>query len=213
MKYCTRCGAQSDDSAIFCGSCGERFPDQQPLGTHVQPQPRLFVAEQGTGAHKHIATDVYLKDAQGNVSLVARRQSMLHLNYTIVDSTESPMGYIQHKSHLSHVTFSVEDSIHTPLGSVNISSIRSRGALPGCWIDDPSGNKQATLTFTNYIFAFNATKLDGSTIFDASFSGQGQGLRQQLSQVEHKVHGVRLYDPDFPLPVLLAVFVAVDVSP
>jgi hypothetical protein len=176
-----------------------------------QPQVSLFTTEQGEGAHKHISTDIYLKDAQGAVALVARRQSLLHEDYTIVDRTESPVGYIGHKSHLSHSSFVVEDRDHIALGSVNLSSMREKGVPPGCWVEDASGNKQATVSYMDYLFAFSLTGLDGTSIFEAS-SVPSQGVRQAFSSVEHKAHSVRLFDQGFLLPVLLAVFVAVDTS-
>lgn len=39
MKYCTRCGAVSEDSAAFCKECGNPFP-QGPQNSQPYMQPR-----------------------------------------------------------------------------------------------------------------------------------------------------------------------------
>jgi hypothetical protein len=89
--------------------------------------------------------------------------------------------------------------------------MRGKGVHPGCWIEDTSGNKQANLNYTDRQFEFNATRPDGTGIFDASFSGQG--IAQTLAEIDHNTHNLRLFDPNFPLPMLLlTVLVAVDTS-
>jgi len=225
VKYCMSCGKQNEDQAAFCTACGKRFQDE-PSASQVQQnaaasattqQSTLLTAEKGPGAHKHMLTDVFLKDSSGKVLLVARKPSLLHENYDIVDGNEGVAGFMKPIHHLTHSGLGVEDGSHTLQAAVQRSNIESSSQLgpltrqnpPNCWIEDPVGNKLGALIFTNWVLGFSAVKPDGSRIFDVSLTG-GTGLRQQLSAMENKTYAVNLYDSTFPLPTLLAVIVVVD---
>lgn len=205
VKYCIQCGKQNDDQAVFCTSCGQRFPDQAASTVSQTGAPTaaqassLFTAEMGAGAHKHMLTDVYLKDSSGKVLLVARRKSLLHKDYTIVDGNESVTGFIEPKSHLTHTSLNVQDVNHTVQGSVAVSGIEQRGAPPNCWLEDVGGNKQARILFTGGVLRFSGVKLDGSRIFDATLSA-GQGFRATLNALEQRSYAIELLDPGFRCP-------------
>jgi hypothetical protein len=154
-------------------------------------------------------TDSYLKDPEGRVLLAARRESLLHENYTIVDGDEVVKGLIEHKAHLTHSELCLEDADHSIQGSVQVSTIRTAGVLPNCWIEDANGNRQGSVMFTSGLLGFSGVKLDGSRIFDASFTS-GPGLRQVLTAMEHRVYAINLADNSFPLPMLLTVILAVE---
>lgn len=213
VKYCIHCGKQNDDQAVFCSACGQRFSDQ--AGPPVQqaaasaPAPSLLTAEMGTGSHEHMLTDVYLKDSTGKVLLVARKQSLLHDEYTIVDGGERATGFIEPKMHLTHRTMSVEDASRSVQGLVQVSNVSENREPPKCWLEDASGNRSGTIVFMNGLAAFSGVNLDGAPIFEASIS-IGSGLAQALTEWGHRAYAISLIDPRFPLPMLLTVITALD---
>ena len=213
VKYCIHCGKQNDDQAAFCAVCGQRFPDQaasqvQQTGTSA-PAPSLLTAEMGTGTHEHMLTDVYLKDPAGRVLLAARKQSLLHADYTIVDGNESAVGFIEQKTHLTHKTMAIEDANRNTKGSVQVSNVSENGAPPKCWFEDASGNRLGTIVFVEGLAAFSGIKLDGSPIFEASLSA-GLGVREAMTNWGHRAYAINLIDPAFSLPMLLTIITALD---
>ena len=126
VKYCIHCGKANDDQAVFCIACGQRFPDQTPPPSVQQAVPapapssqatNVFTAEIGPGAHEHMLTDVHLKDSTGKVLLVARKKSLLHAEYTVVDGDEGVIGFIEQKEQLGtgHALMAGREQL-TPLG-------------------------------------------------------------------------------------------------
>jgi len=219
------CGKQNDDQAAFCTACGKRFQDE-PSASQVQQsvaasattqQSTLLTAERGPGAHKHILTDVYLKDASGRVLLVARKPSLLHENYTIVDGNEAVAGFMKPITHLTHSGMGVEDGSHNLQAAVQRSNFESSSQVgplrrqnpPNCWIEDATGSRLGSIVFTNWVLGFTAVNPDGSRIFDVSLAG-GNGLMQELSAMEYKTYAVNLFDSGFPLATLLTIIVVVD---
>ena len=220
VKYCIHCGKANDDQAIFCIACGQRFPDQAapPSAQQVTSTPAppalassFFTAEKGPGAHEHMLTDLYLKDQTGKVLLVARKKSLLHAEYTVVDGSESVVGFIEQKTHLTHRTVSTEDADHNVQGSVQVSSIEKNRAPPSCWLEDPSGNRLGSIVFTAGLMAFAGVGPNGSVIFEASILA-GQGMMQGLSDLEHRAYSINLVDSGFSQRSLLTVVVALDQS-
>jgi hypothetical protein len=214
VKFCMSCGKENEDAAVFCIGCGQRFPPEaansvQP-GAVTQQAPSFpaFTAELGPGAHQHILTDVYLKDFSGKVLLVARKPSLIHSDYTIVDGTEGVQGFMKAQSHLTHRTTLVEDASHNALGAVQVSSISQNRAPPNCWVEDASGNRLATVVYLG-LMSFAATKPDGSTIFEARLTA-GTGILHSMNALEHRAYAITLADPGFPLPVVLAVITVVE---
>jgi hypothetical protein len=218
-KFCYQCGKQNDDQAVFCIACGVKFPENPAAGGlqsgmpgGVQPTA-TFTAEMGPGIHKHILTDVFLKDASGKLVLAAKRQSLLHENYSIVAADESVVGFIEHKMHLTHASFSVQDANHNATCTVQVSNVQrehyGRAMPPNCWLEDAGGNRLGSVSFMNGLAGFSAVRPDGSGIFDAGLAG-GVGLREMLSAMEHRTYTITLVDPGFSLSWTVALIVAVD---
>ena len=107
VKYCTKCGKQNDDQAVFCLACGQKFQDQSPPSTVQQSASvaagaqlsTLLTVERGPGAHGHTLTDVYLRDASGKVLIVAKKPSLLHRDYVIVDGNGTVVGFLKPSTH------------------------------------------------------------------------------------------------------------------
>ena len=219
VKYCIRCGEKNDDEASFCVGCGEKLTSQAATGqvqaasSITELQPSLFTAELGAGAHKHMLTDLYLKDQAGKVVLVARRESLLHRDYTVVDGAEKVVGYLEHKTHLTHATLSVQDAGHVAQNAVQVSNIRTGTQRyrkpPDCWIEDAGGNRSGSVVFTNGLYSFSVLRTDGSGIFNASSSG-GAGLVQELSAMAHRAYTIGLIEKDCPLTLVLGTIAAID---
>jgi len=224
VKYCTKCGKQNDDQAVFCLACGQKFQDQS-APSRVQQSASvaagaqlstLLTVERGPGAHGNMLTDVYLRDASGQVLMVARKPSLLHRDYVIVDGNGVVVGFLKPSMHLTHSGMSIEDSNHNLQAVVQQSNLQSSthaGPLrlrnpPKCWIEDVKGNKIGSIVFTNWVTGFSCVKQDGSRVFDASLTG-GSGLRQELSAMERRTYAVTLFDTDFPLTTLVAINVVV----
>jgi len=224
VKFCTKCGKQNDDQAVFCLDCGQKFQDesapstvQQSASAELFPQPgTLLTVERGPGAHEHMDTDLYLKDASGKVLLVARKPSLMHGDYIIVDGNELIVGFLKPSRHLTHSGMSLEDAIHNLQAVINHSFSSTtlvgpyrRWNSPKCWIEDAKGNKIGSIVFTNEILGFSCVKQDGSRVFGASLTS-GAGLMQELSAIAHRTYTVTLFDYGFPLTTLVAINVVVD---
>ena len=223
MKNCTSCGAQNDDQAVFCTSCGHQFvdavtPAAQGTGEAAVQTAIQLTAERGAGAHAHIISDTYLKDAVGKVVLVARKQGVMHENYAILDGNETTTGYIETKRHLTSSTVQEEDAGHAVKSSIQIS-VQRRSTSIGpfqrssmnakCSIEDPSGVQVGSVSFHSGLMNFSLTRINGSTVFEASLVS-GSGMMDSLSALAHLNLAIALYDKDFPLTTLLAVIVAID---
>lgn len=213
-----KCGKPNEDVATYCTSCGEKFADtNQSKPAATQPAVIRLQAEVKAGVHQHMLTDLYLTEASGGLVLVARRPSMLHDNYEIVDGGGAPAGFLTPKRHLTHSGLGLEDTSHNLQAVVYHSNIRStmqtggimRASPPNCWIEDANGNKTASLVFTNWTAAFFAAGPSGARIFDGSLT-IGAGLRQAISAMEHKTYSIDLYEKGFSLPTLLVAMVVVD---
>jgi hypothetical protein len=212
VKYCISCGTQNDDAAVFCTSCGQRFPSTESA---PQSSPQLaapanvtYTIELGTGAHQHMLTDLFLRDSSGTLLLVAKRPSILHRNYTIVDGTESVKGFIEGKQHLTQLEFEIMDPSRSVQGSVRRSNEQRRGMPPDCWLQDTAGNRLAALMYVNGYFGFSCSRMDGSTIFTVSMA-LGQGFMAMEKSLGQRKYAVELMDPTFPLMTMLAVLVAI----
>lgn len=210
VKYCVYCGQAADDQALYCTSCGKAFPaPSAPAAAPTQNQSAVYTSQVEGGAHKHILTDVYLRDSTGKTVLVAKRDSMLHQNYTMVDGSETTAGYIEEKTHLTHRSFTVQDANHVPIGSVNISNLQSGRGSPRSWLEDPSGNRLADVVLTMGVGSFSVTKVDGLTVFQATAT-LGGGIRQDLEALSRRSYSIQVGDPSFPLPLVLAVLTALE---
>ena len=212
-KYCMRCGQANVDEAAFCTACGQGFPAlAQPVPPTPAPPPPPqagvgYTTELVPGAHKHMLTDTCLRDATGRVLLVARKQSLLHAEYTIVDGNETVTGFMKPQSHLTHHTSIVEDAGHDLLGSVQVSNVSQDRRPPSCWVEDAGGQRVGSVLLTGGLGAIVMARADGAPIFEASIL-EGSGVRQALSELERRAYSINLLDPGFPLPMLLGVIVA-----
>jgi len=176
-----------------------------------------LMAERGPGAHQHVYTDIYLRNASGELLLAAKKPSLLHGDYTIVDGSGSTAGLLTSKTHLTHSEVTLQDANHVPQGSVqhsNFESTRRVGLYsqripPKCWFVDASGNALGSIQFVNGVLGFSAVKADGMVAFSASLSG-GDGLMQEMTALEHRRFAISLVDRSFPLPMLLAIVTTVD---
>jgi hypothetical protein len=215
VKYCIKCGKENDDQAVFCTACGQRFPDQSPSAAPASgappaaQTPTTLTAEMGPGAHKHVLTDVYLKDSSGKVLLVARKRSLLHQEYTIVDGNEAVMGFLESKAHLGHTSLNLDDANKVAQGVVQVSNLTQRGVPPKCWLEDASGNRQGSIDFTNGFLAFNGIGQDGTVTFGAQFSA-ASGAGNRLQEFSTRSWSIQLLKPEFPLPTLIAIIAAID---
>jgi hypothetical protein len=153
-------------------------------------------------------TDMYLRDFGGQVVLVARLQSLLHRNYTVVDGTGAVSGQIVEKTHLTHSTYGFEDLGSNTIGAVGVSNVeRRRGIPPSCWIEDASGNRLANIVYVGSM-SFGAYRADESSIFDVYPSGGG-GVMSGLVRVLSGPYAVRVNDASFPLPLVLTTVTAI----
>jgi hypothetical protein len=83
---------------------------------------------------------------------------------------------------------------------------RQTRIAPNCWFEDPTGQRIGTIAYISGLAAFNAVKMDGSLLFQASVTFGGAGL----SALEHRTYSINLADQGFPLPMLLAVITAIE---
>lgn len=216
-KYCIYCGQMNDDQAFFCTACGKSFPAQQapdspaPIQPGPPPPSTQYTAEKGPGAHKHTLTDVYLRDSQGKLIVVARLQSLLHRNYTIVDGAEAVTGFIEEKTHITHRTFTLQDASHNSLGAVSVSNVEQNRTPPNCWVDDASGNRLANIVFTMGRMSYAALKEDGSPFFQASLP-LGGGFKETWENATKRVYAIQVNDPSFSLQMVLTTVAALDSS-
>ncbi len=208
MKFCVHCGKENDDQAIFCTACGEKFVDSSSFHPQIQNPGISLTSEIGPGAHKHTLTDFYLKDSSGQVRLVARKPSLLHGNYDLVDKDGLAVGYITPKEHLGHKSLIVETSTHVAEHVVQASNIRQSGIPPKCWVEDPNGNKELTIEYTESFLGFSGISTNGTKIFDASANSSG-GIVSELNAVANRSYSISLFDPGFSDGTLLAILLAV----
>lgn len=212
MKYCPSCGRQNEDQAAFCTGCGQKFPEasdtSQTIPVAAQAQPAsVFTVEQGPGAHAHMMTDFFLKDAGGKALLTAKLQSLLHENYTIVDAGGATIGRLETKTHLTHRTMSLVDADGGFQQAVSVGSVHSKGVLPGCWLEDAAGNKDGYITFPGGLMGFSV-EYRGKEVLDAS-ALMGVGVVQDIRSMERRTYSLDLLDPSLPLQLVLATVVAV----
>lgn len=221
-KYCTRCGRQNEDQAAFCVGCGAAFPQvEQPLSAVppadrdlAQPPFATFTAEMGPGAHEHIFSDVFLRDNRGAVVCIAKRPSMLHENFEIVDPQGQMKGTVNRKIHLMRNSAEICDSDKKVLGVVQVKSVAHSGrrmVLPRCWLEDASGNTQARFEFTTGLsWSIDLVKPDESKVFHAQLTPTGGGVRNYLKGTASKRYSIDVFDPTLSAVVLAGIIAAID---
>jgi len=224
VKYCAKCGKQNEDQAMFCVACGQKFQDESESSPVKQgiaaggaaQLGTLLTVERGTGAHAHVLSDVFLRNASGKVLLIARKPSLLHGDYTIVDGSEAVVGFLKPSTHLTHSGMRLEDLNHNLQAEIQHSNIQSSVQVgpfvqrnpPKCWVEDAQGNRVGSIVFMNWLLSFSGVGQDGSRVFDASLAG-GSALGLELSVMMYRPYAVTLFDSSFPMPTLVAVFVVI----
>jgi hypothetical protein len=167
------------------------------------------VCQMTAGEHAHIYNNVSLQDDKGEVVMVAKRPSLLHESFEIYDPQGQLKGRIARKMHLTHISFEISDPDQNVLTVFNVSNSRQRGAPPKCWLDDGSGNRQATFEFEN-LMSFDLVKPDGAQILEGSYSPQGGGLRQGLGNLTSRRCTINLFDQTFSPVVLVGAIASMD---
>jgi hypothetical protein len=174
----------------------------------MQPSAK-FVAEMVPGNHQHILTDIALSDTNGNRLLLAKKPSMLHLHFEIVDPQGAKEGEVNHKQHLTHQSFEVSDLMGSLLGRVNVGAHR-RGTPPNVWVEDSNGNKVAEFGYGIGFGAFEWVRPDGSRAFTAK-TGDGSSLWERVQHFRRK-YEVDLYDANFSPVMIVGALVAVETA-
>ncbi len=217
LALCVRCGSELAEDASFCQSCGspiqhQQVPEQSSgqgpnlIGTSTLPVA-AFTLEAGPRGRNRKGLDLFFKDTNGQVLLIARGQSAIAVNqrYALLNVNESPAGYIETSGGLVHSSLCVQDFAHNVQGYVRVGGGHPRGTLPPCSIENANGEKLASISGSP--MSFSALKPDGSRLFDAVMATEGD-LRATLTALAHKALRINLFDPAFSKLVLLGVFTA-----
>jgi len=208
--YCPKCGKQNPDEAAYCESCGA------PIGARAAAMPvanaplssTRLVAESVPGNHQHILSDISLVDAGGSPVLLAKKPSIMHLHFDVLDARGEKKGEVNHKTHLTNQSFEVSDASGALLGTIGIGAHQKYGP-PNAWMDEPAGNRFARFVFESSILNFGLVKADGSRVFDARMGG-GSGVLGDLRSIGKKRFEIDLYDPDFSQLLLIGSIAALD---
>ncbi|HXY55981.1 MAG TPA: zinc ribbon domain-containing protein [Nitrososphaerales archaeon] len=208
--YCPKCGKQNPDEAAYCESCGTPIGAQavaEPLANAIPSSTRL-VAESVPGSHQHILSDISLMDASGSQVMLAKKPSIMHFHFEVLDSRGGKMGEVNRKTHLTHQGFEVSDSSGALLGTIGIGAHQKYGP-PNAWVEDRAGNRLARFVFESSILNFGLVKADGSKVFDARMGG-GSGILGDLQSIGKKRFEIDLYDPGFSQLLLIGSIAALD---
>ena len=154
------CGRENDDAAVFCISCGEKFPDQsaQPIEAEAPVTPTTASTPPVTvlrvslthGEHKFILGEVDFTDESGQVVYSGSRESTLHENYTLT-SEGRKLLFMKHKIHIGGFALEMQDDSGSPMGEIFCTTPgqeRARkGVLPQYSYKDAQGNPQVVVTW------------------------------------------------------------------
>jgi len=179
----------------------------QAVAPATQPSARL-VAESVPGNHEHVLSDISLMDATGSQVLLAKKPSMMHFHFDVLDARGDKKGEVNHKTHLTNQDFEVSDSSGALLGTVRVG-VHQKGRPPNAWMEDQAGNKIAKFVFEFSILNFGLVKTDGSRVFDARMGG-GSGIVGNLQSIGKKRFEIDLFDPSFSLLLLIGSIAALD---
>jgi len=213
-RYCTKCGRQNDDQAAYCVACGTPLL-QEPAASRVwdavpQTAYRTLHAEMTAGEHQHILTNIVFKDDMGVVVFTAKRPSLIHENFDILDVGGQTQGHVSRTMHLNGSSFEISDASQNVVNVVQIRSHR-RGVPPTCWLEDDKGGKEATLEFEGFA-SFDLLKPDGSKILSASKASQGGGVMQELRSLTARRFSIQVFDQNFSDLQLAGTFAAIDTA-
>lgn len=210
--YCMKCGAQNDDQAAFCAACGAPFPTaQSPAAQPVAPsqQPvHSYLVEMAAGEHKHLLNEFVFKEPDGTTGFTVKRTSMIHENYDIQDAGGQVVGRMNHKTSLTQTSMEVYDSGQKLACVVHFKGHQPGSAFPGSWLEDPSGSRVATVTYS-FPINFEVSRPDGSLVFGATVALEG-GLLHEIRELGLSRCNVQVLEAGFPLWQVAGIFVAVD---
>jgi hypothetical protein len=220
-KYCTRCGTQNDDQALFCTACGQRLEDQgahAPASIDMAPPPtsasqvpaaRVLRFNMSHGDHQFILGSVDFQDDSGHVVYTASRESALHQNYTITEGG-SRLLFMKHKAHLNGYSFEMQDGSGAPAGEIHCKFTGRKGQLPEYWYSDPQGNSQAGIAWVEGTIRFVICD-QGSTRTFAQISAElPGGIVGDLKALTNRRFTASIAEgTSIPLPVVLAFCVTV----
>jgi hypothetical protein len=163
------------------------------------------------GEHKHILSNMVVKDDTGAVVFTAKRPSLLHENFDVFDAEGRPLGRVNRKVHLMGSSFEIIDAGQNVISVVEIRGSHQKGRPPNCWLEDSGGGKQATLEFDG-LLSFHLLKLDGSKIFSASIAFEGGGIRQEFLDFTAKRLLIEVFDQTFYGLQLVGTLAALDTA-
>lgn len=224
VKYCIRCGAQNDDQALFCTSCGQRLADQGMLAGDASvapsaasaptvPSARVLRFGLAHGDHKFVMGSVDFQDESGKVVYSASRESALHENYTVFEG-ETKLLYMKHKTHLNASTFELQDGSGAPLGELRCKYSRWQGQLPEFSYADPEGNSRAAVVWERRTFSFAIADPTSAQVFAQASSDVPGGVTGDLRALIRQRHRISIADgTSLPLTVVLAFCVAIAYMP
>lgn len=201
------------DDAAYCQTCGALMRVQtqsqalQGASASFQSSTKLF-AETVPGNHQHILSDITLTDAAGAQLLTAKKPSMMHEHFDILDANGEKRGEVNRKMHLAHQGFEVIDLYGSLLGTVNLGA-HQRYSPPNGWLEDQAGNKVAKFAFESSILNFALVKNDGTKVFEARIGG-GSGVFGTLQSIGKKRFEIDLYDQNFSELLLIGAMAALD---
>ncbi len=237
VSTCSVCGYTNPDGAVFCMSCGSKLQGvQTPSGgwrtqtpqTPPQPQPNVgtpspsnapqrtsgptaplasYVAQLQAGKHKHMLTDIGFKDNSGTQVMVARRQSLLTLEYEVFDQYGNLIGRIKRQPSLLHNTFDVTGAQGELLGRLERQLLGSVVFQDRFWLEDAGGKRIATATGDAFDTRFTLTSTaTGGLLATVKLDFPG-GFQENLAAHAVGRYIIDVYSNELS-PLMLVAFLA-----
>jgi hypothetical protein len=211
-KFCMKCGRENTDQSAFCEACGAPFPEVQPPPAPPQ-SVKSFVVVKVAGEHQHVVSDYAFDGPDGRRTMTARKTSMIHETYDIVDAGGYAVAKLNHKTHLTSTEMEIYDSAQNLVYVVHFKG-RQQGTgfarFPNTWVTDASGNTVASVTFSRPI-DFQVSRADGSPIMTAVAALEG-GVLNEMVELSFSRCEVKVLDTSFPDWKAAGLFVAADVG-
>jgi len=219
-KYCTHCGHENEDIALFCISCGEKFPEQEVTAAAGQgeastpstpstPSSTVYRFSLQKGDHKFMLGEVDFVAADGATAYSATRESVLHENYTLLKN-DVKQAFMKHMLAMGGFSFEVQDASGQPMGVLRCKTDSARHQLPSYWFEDTQGNTIATLAWEQGTMRFAISNLEMTQVYAEGLLELPGGVKGDLKAMLHKVYTLSIQQSS-PLPsvVVLAFCVAI----
>jgi hypothetical protein len=220
-KYCTHCGTQNDDQALFCTACGQKLVDQgTPVAQGVGPSASTAPASQAPAAkvlrftlshgdHKFILGSVDFQDESGRTIYTASRESALHENYTLTQG-EGKLLLMKHKVHLNGYSFEMQDGSGAPAGEIHCQFTGTKGQLPKYWYTDPQGNSQAAIIWEAGTIRFAICDPNSNQVYAQLSAELPGGVMGDLKALNYRRFTVSIVEgASLPLTAVLAFCVTI----